>query len=73
MSVERLISGQNLTPEEEQLNFSLRPSKLDEYIGQKEMVKKLRVSLEAARARKEPFEHALLSGPRAWARPRSRM
>jgi len=63
MSVERLISGQSISPEEERLNLTLRPSRLNEYIGQKDVIEKLKVSLEAALARKEPFEHALLSGP----------
>lgn len=63
MSIERLISGQSLTPEEEKINLSLRPSRLDEYVGQREVVEKLRVSLEAARGRHEPFEHTLLFGP----------
>jgi Holliday junction DNA helicase RuvB len=63
MSIDRLISGQSQGAEEERINLSLRPSRLDEYIGQRELIEKLRVSLEAARARKEPFEHALLFGP----------
>jgi holliday junction DNA helicase RuvB len=63
MSVERLISGQSISPEEEKLNLTLRPSRLGEYIGQKDVIEKLKVGLEAALGRKEPFEHALLSGP----------
>ena len=63
MSVERLISGKPLGTEEERLNLTLRPTRLAEYIGQKEVVEKLKVSLKAALARKEPLEHVLLYGP----------
>lgn len=45
------------------LNMSLRPSKIKEFIGQKETVDNLKISLEAAKKRKEPLEHILLSGP----------
>lgn len=45
------------------LNISLRPSKLSDFIGQKDVVENLKVSLEAAKKRSEPMEHVLLSGP----------
>jgi len=45
------------------LNISLRPSKLSEFVGQKEMVENFKVSLTAAKQRKEPLEHVLFSGP----------
>jgi Holliday junction DNA helicase RuvB len=51
------------TEEDVILNISLRPSKLREFIGQKGLVENLRISLEAAKKRREPMEHALLSGP----------
>lgn len=51
------------TDEDIVLNISLRPSALSEFIGQKEVVDNLKVSLEAARQRKEPLEHVLLCGP----------
>jgi len=59
---EKLIANQE-TDEDLVLNISLRPSKLDEFIGQKDVVENLRVSLEAAKKRREPLEHILLSGP----------
>lgn len=59
---EKLITGQE-TDEDQILILSLRPSKLSEFIGQKNIVDNLKVSLEAAKKRKEPLEHALLSGP----------
>ncbi|MFH1413290.1 MAG: Holliday junction branch migration DNA helicase RuvB, partial [Candidatus Omnitrophota bacterium] len=45
------------------LNISLRPSKLSEFVGHKEMVDNLKIAIQAARERKEPLEHVLLSGP----------
>lgn len=42
---------------------TLRPQRLDEYVGQSEVVANLRVFLQAARERQEPVDHILLSGP----------
>lgn len=51
------------TEEDVVLNISLRPTKLSEFIGQKDIVDNLKVCLTAAKQRKEPLEHVLLSGP----------
>ncbi len=51
------------TDEDHILNLSLRPNRMEEFIGQKEVVENLKVALEAARKRKEPLEHVLFSGP----------
>jgi Holliday junction DNA helicase RuvB len=42
---------------------SLRPSRLDEFIGQAKVKENLQIAIEAARARKEPLDHALFFGP----------
>jgi len=42
---------------------SLRPTSLDEFIGQGRSVENLRVALQAARSRSEAPDHVLLSGP----------
>jgi holliday junction DNA helicase RuvB len=42
---------------------TLRPSSLDEYIGQSQLKKNLKVFLQAAQNRNEPLEHTLLYGP----------
>ncbi len=60
---ERIISSEAASAEEEQFNWSLRPQKLDEVIGQKELVERLRISLAAAKGRGEPLEHVLFYGP----------
>jgi holliday junction DNA helicase RuvB len=51
------------TDEDKVVSLSLRPSRLEEFIGQKDLVENLRVSIQAAQQRKEPVEHMLFSGP----------
>ena len=41
----------------------LRPRNFDEYIGQRALVEKLSITLQAVRHRDEPMEHVLLHGP----------
>jgi len=60
---ERLVSPDLISKEEESFNRSLRPPTLDEYIGQKKVVEKLSIALQAARQRGEALEHALFYGP----------
>jgi len=45
------------------IDAALRPQNLNDYLGQEETKEKLRIFLEAARARKESLEHVLLYGP----------
>lgn len=59
---EKLITNQE-TDEDQILILSLRPSKLNDFVGQKNVVDNLKISLDAAKKRKEPLEHTLLSGP----------
>jgi holliday junction DNA helicase RuvB len=63
MTVDRIISGDSICPEDEAFGWSLRPGRLAEYIGQKAVTEKLNIALDAARARKEPLEHVLFHGP----------
>jgi Holliday junction DNA helicase RuvB len=50
-------------PNETDLDRSLRPSRLDEFVGQPQLRAQLDVFLEAARSRDEPLDHVLLVGP----------
>ena len=63
MARERIVSGDSISPEEESYGWTLRPKTLHEYIGQKSIIEKLSISLEAAQHRGEPQEHLLLHGP----------
>src|SRR3989440_11471302 len=61
MTDDRLVSS-GATPEEDQLDQSLRPRSLDEYVGQEAVREQLSIQLEAARRRGEPVDHVLLCG-----------
>jgi holliday junction DNA helicase RuvB len=50
-------------PREREVEASLRPRTLDEFVGQPELKEHLGIVLEAARGRGEPAGHILLSGP----------
>ncbi len=63
MPRERLVSPELISKEEENFNRSLRPPTLHEYVGQKKVVEKLTIALQAARQRGEPIEHVLFYGP----------
>ena len=63
MARHRVISAQPADSQEEQLNLSLRPTRLTEYVGQPQLVEKLSITLEAVKQRGEPMEHVLLHGP----------
>jgi len=63
MPRERLVSPELISPEEESFNRTLRPSNMDEYVGQKKVVEKLSIALQAAKQRSESLEHILFYGP----------
>lgn len=58
---DRIISSSNLT--EDNSEYSLRPQKLKEYIGQEKVKKRLDIFIKAAQKRNEALDHALLYGP----------
>jgi len=58
----RLVTGAP-DPDELQLEQSLRPRQLHEYVGQRKIVDNLRVFVQAARERNEALDHVLLFGP----------
>ncbi len=58
----KLVFNQE-SEEDKIVSLSLRPSRLAEFIGQKDLVENLKVALTAAKQRNEPLEHMLFSGP----------
>ena len=44
-------------------DVSLRPSRFDDFTGQSKIVENLKIYIAAARKRKEPLDHVLLTGP----------
>ncbi|GMU22193.1 MAG: Holliday junction ATP-dependent DNA helicase RuvB [Phycisphaerae bacterium] len=63
MARERIISQTSGGGDEDRFNESLRPERLDDVIGQRQVTDQLRIALEAAKGRGEPMEHVLLAGP----------
>jgi len=63
MSRVRLVSPDLISKEEERFNQTLRPPTLEEWVGQKKVVEKLSIALQAAKQRGEPLEHVLFYGP----------
>ena len=59
----RVIAPTAESQEFTQFEQSLRPKVFEEYIGQKEIKRNLKISIEAAKKRKESLEHILLHGP----------
>jgi Holliday junction DNA helicase RuvB len=51
------------TDDERQFELTLRPTRIEEYIGQRQVKENLRVYIKAALARKEALDHVLLTGP----------
>jgi holliday junction DNA helicase RuvB len=50
-------------PEEDELEQTLRPRKLDEFVGQERVKEQLAIALQAATSRGEALDHVLLAGP----------
>jgi holliday junction DNA helicase RuvB len=50
-------------PDEDELESSLRPRSLDDFVGQTRVKEQLAIALEAARSRGEALDHVLLVGP----------
>jgi Holliday junction DNA helicase RuvB len=63
IETDRLVSAAQMAPQEAAELNRLRPTRLDEYIGQEAMRRQLEVFIPAARARKEALDHVLLFGP----------
>ena len=59
---ERLISSSYIN-EDSEIESSLRPKKLEEYIGQQKAKEQLEIFIEAAKRRGDQLDHVLLYGP----------
>lgn len=62
MDDERLVSPKT-QEEDTAAEKSLRPRRLDEYIGQEKVVENLKIGITAAKGRGEPLDHILFYGP----------
>jgi len=61
--IENRIINSNLKEEDLDTEASLRPKKLNDYTGQDKIKNKLKIFIEAAKARNESLDHVLLYGP----------
>ncbi len=52
-----------LQVDEDELDRSLRPRRLEDFVGQERIKEQLSIALEAARSRSEALDHVLLAGP----------
>lgn len=57
------ITDVNKDEEDIVVESSIRPARIDEYIGQKEVKENIKVFIEAAKIRDESLDHVLLYGP----------
>lgn len=58
----RIVSGKAIT-EDKEIELSLRPDTLNEYIGQEKVKENMQIAIEAAKKRSEALDHVLLYGP----------
>lgn len=58
---ERIVE-KTADPEEQKAENALRPSRLDDFVGQDDLKTNLSIFIDAAKARNEPIEHLLLYG-----------
>ena len=63
MDFENRIITSDFTPEDNDIESSLRPKTLDDYIGQDKIKENLKIYIEAAKGRGEALDHVLLYGP----------
>lgn len=58
---ERIITPASLNEEKE--DITIRPNRLDDFIGQHALKESLKIFIEASKKRREPLDHILFSGP----------
>ena len=63
IETDRLITAAATSPQEEVPERALRPTLLDDYVGQEKIRGQLQIFIQAARQRSESLDHVLLFGP----------
>ena len=61
--VDRLVSAESKSTQEDAIERALRPKRLAEYVGQAKIREQLSIFIEAARRREDTLDHVLLFGP----------
>lgn len=62
-TIERVVSADAESPNEENIDRALRPTLLKDYVGQKKICEQLEIFIAAAKKRGEPLDHLLVFGP----------
>src|SRR3546814_8639789 len=62
MTDDRIIAA-DATREDEAIEASIRPKRLDEYLGQQPVREQLSIYIEAAKRRAESLDHVLIFSP----------
>jgi len=57
-----VLEHNNQIGEDKLIERALRPQTFDDYIGQNDLINKLKISIQAAKQREEPLDHVLLTG-----------
>jgi Holliday junction DNA helicase RuvB len=63
MANEERITEANCLKEDDELETSLRPKHLSEYVGQKSVTNNLKIFIDAAKLRNEALDHVFFYGP----------
>jgi Holliday junction DNA helicase RuvB len=63
MSRRPTITTPDVLPDERLSDAALRPSRLDEFVGQSKVKESLQIAIDAAKQRREPLDHTLFFGP----------
>src|SRR6476620_4204576 len=62
-SISARMKDASPSDDERQLDLTLRPTRIEEYIGQRQVKENLRIYMKAALRRREALDHVLLHGP----------
>jgi Holliday junction DNA helicase RuvB len=62
-SISARVKDSYANDDDRQFDLTLRPTRIEEYIGQRQVKENLRVYMKAARGRREALDHVLLTGP----------
>ena len=62
-TIERVVSADAESPNEENIDRALRPTLFKDYVGQKKVCEQLEIFIAAAKKRGEPLDHLLVFGP----------
>ena len=62
LDFENRIVSTSYTPDDTDIDQSLRPRSIEDYVGQEKAKENLKIYIEAAKRRKESLDHVLLYG-----------